>query len=70
MADYNGTRPGDVFVVNFGAHYRETEEGDEMFRNDVFPVLEEMAAFGEAEDVTMVWRWAVCVCVCCGGGVR
>lgn len=56
LSDYNGTRPGDVFVVNFGAHYRETPEGDEQFRNEVFPILEDMARFGGEEDVTMVWR--------------
>lgn len=56
LTNYNGTRPGDVFVVNFGAHYRDTPEEDENFRREVFPVLDEMAKFGEEEDVTMVWR--------------
>lgn len=65
LTDYNGTRPGDVFVVNFGGHYRPTQEGDETFRRDVFPLLEQMAKVGEEEDVTVVWR---CVCLCrrCG----
>ena len=56
MGDYNGTRPGDVFVVNFGAHYRDGPESDMKFRNEIFPILEEMARFAEEEDVTMVWR--------------
>lgn len=56
VGDYNGTRPGDVFVVNFGAHYRDGPESDMKFRNEIFPILEEMARFAEEEDVTMVWR--------------
>lgn len=62
VGDYNGTRAGDVFVVNFGAHYREKPEDDVRFRNEIFPILEDMAKFGEEEDVTMVWRcvrWAI-----------
>lgn len=56
VSDFNGTRAGDVFVVNFGAHYRDGPESDAMFRSDVFPILEAMATFAEEEDVTMVWR--------------
>lgn len=54
LTDYNGTRAGDVFVVNFGSHFRETLEGDQMFKDAVFPILEEMATLGD--EATMVWR--------------
>lgn len=54
LSDYNGTRPGDVFVVNFGPHFHNTPEGDQLFKDMVFPVLDEMAAL--AGEATMVWR--------------
>eukprot|EP00752_Nemacystus_decipiens_P008399 g7509.t1 len=52
--DFNETRASDVFVVNFGAHYEETPEGDETFKATVFPVLAEMAEIGKT--ATVVWR--------------
>ncbi|CAM9273022.1 unnamed protein product [Hapterophycus canaliculatus] len=54
VRDYNETRASDVIVVNFGAHYRATPQGDEDFRQDVFPILDGMAKLGEK--ATVVWR--------------
>ncbi|CAM9694243.1 unnamed protein product [Scytosiphon promiscuus] len=54
VLDYNETRASDVFVVNFGAHYPATPEGDEEFKQAVFPLLDEMAVLGET--ATAVWR--------------
>lgn len=50
----NETRASDVFVVNFGAYYEETPEGDETFKEIVFPMLDEMAEIGNT--ATVVWR--------------
>ena len=54
VKDFNETRASDVFVVNFGAHYEETPEGDEAFKGVVFPILDEMAEIGKT--ATVVWR--------------
>ena len=54
LSDFNETRASDVFVINFGAHYHDTKEGDAEFKIDMAHVLDDMARFGEA--ATMVWR--------------
>lgn len=54
VRDYNETRPSDVFVVNFGAHYHDNPEDDERFKADVFPILDSMAGLGDK--ATVVWR--------------
>lgn len=54
VLDYNETRASDVFVVNFGAHYPATPEGDEEFKEDIFPLLDDMAVVGET--ATVIWR--------------
>lgn len=54
LSDFNETRSSDVFVINFGAHYHDTPEGDASFKHDTAHVLDDMARFGEA--ATMVWR--------------
>lgn len=54
VRDLNETRASDVFVVNFGAYYEETPEGDETFKEIVFPMLDEMAEIGKT--ATVVWR--------------
>eukprot|EP00752_Nemacystus_decipiens_P008398 g7508.t1 len=54
LKDFNETRPSDVFIVNFGAHYHETPEGDQEFKDAVFPMLDEMAEVGKT--ATVVWR--------------
>ncbi|CAN0474823.1 unnamed protein product [Ascophyllum nodosum] len=53
-ADYNETRSSDVFVVNFGAHYRETEDGEREFKEDMGNILLDMGKMSEV--ATMVWR--------------
>ena len=64
IKDFNETRASDVFVVNFGAHYHETPEGDRDFKDAVLPMLDEMAEIGKT--ATVVWRYVsyfeVCVC--------
>ncbi|CAM9467212.1 unnamed protein product, partial [Hapterophycus canaliculatus] len=52
VRDYNETRKSDVYVVNFGAHYNA--QSDEKFKEDVFPLLNDMAKLGET--ATVVWR--------------
>ncbi|CBN77628.1 expressed unknown protein [Ectocarpus siliculosus] len=54
LRDYNETRASDVVVVNFGAHYRSTPEGEESFKRDVSSILDDMAEIGET--ATVVWR--------------
>ncbi|CAM9982085.1 unnamed protein product [Ectocarpus fasciculatus] len=54
MKDYNETRASDLVVINFGARYHNTAEGDEAFKRDVFSVLDDMAEVGET--ATVVWR--------------
>lgn len=44
-----------MFVVNFGAHYRNTTEGDEEYKEVVFPMLDEMAEVGKT--ATVIWRY-------------
>lgn len=55
VADFNTTRPSDIFVVNFGAHYPDTPEDEEVFRRDIAAVLESMAQLGET--ATAIWRY-------------
>ena len=55
VADFNATRPSDIFVVNFGAHYPDTAEDEEVFRLDMAAVLDSMAKLGET--VTAIWRY-------------
>lgn len=57
MRDYNETRPSDIVVVNFGGHYHDIPEDDEKFKQDVFPILDDLAELGK--NVTAIWR---CVC--------
>lgn len=54
MRDNNETRASDVYVVNFGAHYRGTPEGDFMFKQEIPPLLDSMAKLGDK--ATVVWR--------------
>lgn len=54
LKDFNDTRASDIIVVNFGAHYHETPEGDQQFKDAVFPILDEMAEVGKT--ATVVWR--------------
>lgn len=54
IRDYNETRPSDVFVVNFGAHYHGTPEDEYRFKRDIGPVLDSMAEVGKT--ATVVWR--------------
>ncbi|CAN0086191.1 unnamed protein product [Ectocarpus sp. 12 AP-2014] len=54
LRDYNETRASDVVVINFGAHYRSTPEGEESFKRDVSSILDDMAEIGET--ATVVWR--------------
>lgn len=56
IADFNETRASDIFVINFGAHYHETPEGDQQFKDAVFPILDEMAEVGKT--ATVVWRYS------------
>ncbi|CAN0365743.1 unnamed protein product, partial [Ascophyllum nodosum] len=53
-ADYNETRSSDVFVVNFGAHYHETEDNEREFKEDMGNILLDMGKMSEV--ATMVWR--------------
>lgn len=55
VADFNGTRSSDVFVVNFGVHYHDTPEHDQEYRDAVFPILDQMAEVGKT--ATVIWRW-------------
>ncbi|CAN0116211.1 unnamed protein product [Scytosiphon promiscuus] len=52
VRDYNETRASDVYVVNFGAHYRAYN--DDKFKRDMFSLLDDMAKLGET--ATVVWR--------------
>ncbi|CAN0265984.1 unnamed protein product [Scytosiphon promiscuus] len=54
MRDYNETRPSDVIVVNFGGHYHDGPEDEEVFKSHVFPILDDMAELGK--QATVVWR--------------
>lgn len=54
LADFNETRASDIFVINFGAHFPGTAEGEEDFKLEVSRVLEDMATLGER--ATVVWR--------------
>lgn len=54
LRDYSETKADDVYVVNFGAHYHGTPEGDAKFKRDIGPLLESMAEVGEK--ATVVWR--------------
>ena len=60
LKDFNDTRASDIIVVNFGAHYHETPEGDQQFKDAVFPILDEMAEVGKT--ATVVWRY-ICMSV-------
>lgn len=51
-ADYNETRASDVFVINFGAHFRDKDEED--FREDMSKLLDDMGKL--ADKATVVWR--------------
>ena len=53
-ADFNETRSSDVYVVNFGAHYHETEQDERQFKEDMGNILIDMGKMSEV--VTMVWR--------------
>lgn len=53
-ADFNDTRASDIFVVNFGAHFPETPEGDTSFKMETSDVLDHMATLGET--ATVIWR--------------
>jgi len=55
VADFNGTRSSDVFVVNFGVHYHDTPEHDQEYRDAVFPILDQMAEVGKT--ATVIWRY-------------
>ena len=63
VADFNTTSVSDIFVVNFGAHYHDTAEGDASFRAEMAPILHDMARLGET--ATVIWRyylaWALVV---------
>lgn len=54
LSDFNETRASDIFVINFGAHYHDTPEGEARFRFDTTRVLNDMARFGDT--ATMIWR--------------
>eukprot|EP00904_Undaria_pinnatifida_P001882 jgi/Undpi1/11695/HiC_scaffold_36.g13990.m1 len=54
VADFNTTSASDIFVVNFGAHYHATPEGDAKFRAYMAPILDDMARLGET--ATVMWR--------------
>ena len=54
MEDFNETRSSDVYVVNFGAHYHETEHDERQFKEDVGSILIDMGKMSEV--ATMVWR--------------
>lgn len=54
-ADFNGTRPSDIYVMNFGAHFHDTPEGDEDFKRDTSVLLDGMARLGER--ATVIWRY-------------
>eukprot|EP00904_Undaria_pinnatifida_P008201 jgi/Undpi1/4510/HiC_scaffold_18.g07864.m1 len=54
VADFNTTSVSDIFVVNFGAHYHDTAEGDASFRAEMAPILHDMARLGET--ATVIWR--------------
>ena len=41
-------------MVNFGAHYRETEDGEREFKEDMGNILLDMGKMSEV--ATMVWR--------------
>lgn len=56
MADFNETRPSDIYVVNFGAHYHEDPGGEDLFRSEVSLLLDDIAEI--ADSATVVWRWA------------
>lgn len=57
VADFNATRPSDIFVINFGAHYPDTAEQEEMFRFDTAGLLDSMAKLGE--NATVIWRYGM-----------
>lgn len=52
VRDYNETRASDVYVVNFGAHYRPYK--DEEFKEGIFALLDDMAELGKT--ATVIWR--------------
>lgn len=75
LMNYNETRPSDVYVVNFGAHYKEYGEENEMFKKHTSALLDRMGEVSET--ATVVWRWectgilargriASMACVLCG----
>ena len=54
VGDFNTTSASDIFVVNFGAHYHDTAEGEANFRAYMAPILDEMAVLGAT--ATVIWR--------------
>ena len=42
-------------MVNHGVHYHDNPEGDQEFKDAVFPILDEMAEVGKK--ATVVWRY-------------
>lgn len=54
LSNYNETRPSDVYVVNFGAHYKDYGDENELFKVHTAALLDRM---GEVSDkATVVWR--------------
>lgn len=54
LRDFNETRPSDIIVVNWGAHYHDTPDQESLFREDMKSVLD--AVGNMSNEATMVWR--------------
>ncbi|CAM9132092.1 unnamed protein product [Choristocarpus tenellus] len=52
LLDFNGTRPSDVYVVNFGAHYSETNVT--RFAQEIGPFVDALHKL--SFNATVVWR--------------